>query len=360
MSGSPAARRAVRPRGRPRHRRPQGRAGGAHRRHRLARPHPRHHPPPPRRGAVQDANEWWDAIVDATRRALASGVVDPANVVAVSCTGQYASTVPVDGAGVPVGDCLLWMDSRPAPGEEAVRRTDLGLRPPCPVHLGAPHRGRAVDHRGRSARPPSLPRRRAARGAAARPLAHGARRPAVDAVHRGGVGDARVDGGRVAHRQPRPRPPRLRRRPGRPGRHRRAAAPAPRGHRLGGGRGAPRGRRRARLPCRVAPRRGERHPRPAHRGARLGRRPRPPGARGAEHQLMGQLPGAVQEDRRAPADRQHPRPDPHRVPRHRQPRGRRPEPAVVPRQHRGAHRRAAPGLRHARIVRRPHRARGHR
>jgi xylulokinase len=69
----------------------------------------------PRGGAVQDANEWWDAIVDATRRALASGVVDPTRVVAVSCTGQYASTVPVDGAGVPVGDCLLWMDSRGRP-----------------------------------------------------------------------------------------------------------------------------------------------------------------------------------------------------------------------------------------------------
>ena len=63
-------------------------------------------------GAVQDAGEWWTAVVSAARAALSSGVVDSAAVVAVSVTGQYASTVPVDEAGVPVGDCLLWMDSR--------------------------------------------------------------------------------------------------------------------------------------------------------------------------------------------------------------------------------------------------------
>ncbi len=34
---------------------------------------------------------------------------------AVSCTGQWASTVPVDGAGLPVGDCLMWLDCRGAP-----------------------------------------------------------------------------------------------------------------------------------------------------------------------------------------------------------------------------------------------------
>ncbi|HLX87690.1 MAG TPA: FGGY family carbohydrate kinase, partial [Acidimicrobiales bacterium] len=66
-------------------------------------------------GAVQDADQWWDVIVDSARRGLASGVVDPGRVTAVSCTGQWASTVPVDEAGVPVGDCVLWMDSRGAP-----------------------------------------------------------------------------------------------------------------------------------------------------------------------------------------------------------------------------------------------------
>ena len=35
-------------------------------------------------------------------------------VVAVACTGQWASTVPVDAAGEPVGPCLMWLDTRGA------------------------------------------------------------------------------------------------------------------------------------------------------------------------------------------------------------------------------------------------------
>ncbi len=66
-------------------------------------------------GATQDADEWWDAIVALTRDALASGVVRRAAVVAVSVTGQYASTVPVDGAGAPVGEAMMWMDTRGRP-----------------------------------------------------------------------------------------------------------------------------------------------------------------------------------------------------------------------------------------------------
>lgn len=66
-------------------------------------------------GAVQDAGTWWDAILDAAQRGLLAGPVQPEEVVAVSCTGQWASTVPVDANGTPVGDCVLWMDTRGAP-----------------------------------------------------------------------------------------------------------------------------------------------------------------------------------------------------------------------------------------------------
>jgi len=63
-------------------------------------------------GATQDAAEWWELICDAVRRGLASGAVPARDVVAVACTGQWASTVPVDERGEPVGDCIMWMDSR--------------------------------------------------------------------------------------------------------------------------------------------------------------------------------------------------------------------------------------------------------
>lgn len=65
-------------------------------------------------GAVQDSEAWWTIIGDATRRGLASGAVAAGDVVAVAITGQWASTVPVDEKGHPVGDCIMWMDKRGA------------------------------------------------------------------------------------------------------------------------------------------------------------------------------------------------------------------------------------------------------
>jgi xylulokinase len=70
--------------------------------------------------ATQDAGLWWDLVRDSARRALESGVVDPAAVVAVACTGQWASTVPVDARGVPVGPCQLWSDTRGGPHSRGV------------------------------------------------------------------------------------------------------------------------------------------------------------------------------------------------------------------------------------------------
>ncbi|MGH9297430.1 MAG: xylulokinase [Acidimicrobiales bacterium] len=66
-------------------------------------------------GATQDASRWWDLVCDSARRGLASGAVRREEIVAVCCTGQWASTVPVDEDGEPVGECILWMDSRGAP-----------------------------------------------------------------------------------------------------------------------------------------------------------------------------------------------------------------------------------------------------
>jgi xylulokinase len=62
--------------------------------------------------ASQDAHLWWQLVRDAAREGLLSGAFPPEQVVAVSCTGQWASTVPVDDQGIPVGDCVLWMDQQ--------------------------------------------------------------------------------------------------------------------------------------------------------------------------------------------------------------------------------------------------------
>jgi xylulokinase len=63
-------------------------------------------------GAVQDAHEWWTIVRDTARKAIANGDVPADRVVAVCITGQWASTVPVDADGVPVGDCIMWQDHR--------------------------------------------------------------------------------------------------------------------------------------------------------------------------------------------------------------------------------------------------------
>jgi xylulokinase len=70
--------------------------------------------------ATQDAEEWWRLVVEATRRAVGDTGARPEEVVAVCVTGQWASTVPVDAAGLPVGDCIMWMDARGGPHSRRV------------------------------------------------------------------------------------------------------------------------------------------------------------------------------------------------------------------------------------------------
>jgi xylulokinase len=65
-------------------------------------------------GATQDAEEWWRLITSSARRAVRSGLIPAGRIAAVSCTGQWSSTVPVDTAGHPVGECLMWFDTRGA------------------------------------------------------------------------------------------------------------------------------------------------------------------------------------------------------------------------------------------------------
>lgn len=76
------------------------------------RPIATEHPGPDR--ATQDAELWWTEVIDAARSALATGVVDPSTVVAVSITGQWSSTVPVGDDLTPAGPCRLWMDTSAA------------------------------------------------------------------------------------------------------------------------------------------------------------------------------------------------------------------------------------------------------
>jgi len=99
-------------------------------------------------GATQDAAQWWDLVCDSARRALGSGVVDPGRVVAVSCTGQWASTVPVGADGVPVGPCQLWSDTRGGPHTRRVVGGPVGGYAPVAALRWIRHSGGAPSTSG--------------------------------------------------------------------------------------------------------------------------------------------------------------------------------------------------------------------
>lgn len=61
-------------------------------------------------GAEQDPEQWWGAIVRATRRTVAAA--RDALVSAVAVTSQWSGTVPIDAHGAAIGNALIWMDSR--------------------------------------------------------------------------------------------------------------------------------------------------------------------------------------------------------------------------------------------------------
>ena len=79
-------------------------------------------------GAIQDAAEWWGMVRELSASVLKG--IPAERVVAVSCTGQWASTIPVDESGEPVGPCLMWLDTRGAPRtREAIGGPLMGYSP---------------------------------------------------------------------------------------------------------------------------------------------------------------------------------------------------------------------------------------
>ncbi len=84
--------------------------------------------------ASQDAHGWWEGVVAASREAIDAAGVSGALLHSVGITGQWGSTVPIGADGRPVGDVLLWADTR---GEKHVREVIGG---PINVSGIAPHK----------------------------------------------------------------------------------------------------------------------------------------------------------------------------------------------------------------------------
>ncbi len=73
-------------------------------------------------GAEQQPDEWWSAIVRASRRVMDREARRAGDVAAVSCTAQYSSTVAVDRDGRPLMNAINWMDTRGARAAREVTR----------------------------------------------------------------------------------------------------------------------------------------------------------------------------------------------------------------------------------------------
>jgi xylulokinase len=75
-------------------------------------------------GAEQSPDDWWLAIVSASKRLLARGSAPLASVAAVCCSTQGEGTVAVDRQGRALMNAVLWMDMRGAP---FIRKNVRGL-----------------------------------------------------------------------------------------------------------------------------------------------------------------------------------------------------------------------------------------
>ena len=63
-------------------------------------------------GVEQDPEAVWQAVKHACTTALRGSAAAPRDVLAVACSSQYSSIVPVDAGGRPTANLLMWHDKR--------------------------------------------------------------------------------------------------------------------------------------------------------------------------------------------------------------------------------------------------------
>jgi xylulokinase len=66
-------------------------------------------------GVEQDPRVWWATLTRLVQRLFANAPEHRDAIRAVCCTAQWSGTVAVDAAGEPLGNAIVWMDTRGAP-----------------------------------------------------------------------------------------------------------------------------------------------------------------------------------------------------------------------------------------------------
>ena len=63
-------------------------------------------------GAEQDPEDWWRAIVQASRAAIEASSVGASAITHIGVTAQWSGTVLLDFDGKALGNAIIWMDTR--------------------------------------------------------------------------------------------------------------------------------------------------------------------------------------------------------------------------------------------------------
>ncbi len=69
-------------------------------------------------GAEQNPEDWWQAVMNTSRKLIAKNLVPPDKIIGVCSSTQWAGTVPLDEDGNHLMNAVIWMDAR---GEKHVR-----------------------------------------------------------------------------------------------------------------------------------------------------------------------------------------------------------------------------------------------
>jgi xylulokinase len=70
--------------------------------------------------AEQDPLDWWRAVAISTRALLIESRVNPADIAAVTFSGQMMGVVPIDAAGQPLRPAIIWADQRAVEEAETI------------------------------------------------------------------------------------------------------------------------------------------------------------------------------------------------------------------------------------------------
>ncbi|MDP3952832.1 xylulokinase [Microbacterium sp.] len=86
--------------------------------------------------AEQNPEDWWNAVVSATRELLARTSTAPTDVQGIVVSGQMMGAVLLDGEGAPVRPAIIWADTRAGAQQRELEQS-----------LGAEHAYRVLGHR---------------------------------------------------------------------------------------------------------------------------------------------------------------------------------------------------------------------